>query len=117
MYKRHKIGRDGEDFAVYYLEEHGYKILQRNFACKLGEIDIIAFDGKTIVFFEIKSRTSSEYGLPAEAVNTKKIKHMLKTAQYYLYKNNLECNDIRIDVIEVFINKDKYRINHIKQIL
>ena len=117
MYKRHDTGKRGEDVAVEYLEKQGYKILERNFACKQGEIDIIAIDDKYTVFFEIKSRTNRKYGLPAEAVNDKKIKHILKTAMYYLYKNNKESTNIRIDVIEIFIEKETYSINHIKQIV
>lgn len=117
MYERHILGRKGEDEAVKYLEGQGYKIIERNFLCRQGEIDIIAVDKEYIVFVEIKARTNTNYGLPSESVTTRKIRHMLKAIQYYLYKRNLEGENIRIDVIEIYARKDKFDINHIKQII
>lgn len=117
MYERHILGREGENAAVDYLKQEGYKILERNFFCRQGEIDAIALDGNYIVFIEIKSRTSTEYGLPSEAVTKRKLEHMIKTIKYYLYIRNLENENIRIDVIEVYVKEGKYHINHIKQIV
>lgn len=117
MYERHVLGRRGEDAAVEYLESKGYKILERNFMCRQGEIDIIAVDEDYVVFVEIKSRTSTEYGLPSESVTEKKLKHMLKTASYYLYIKKLEKVNVRIDAIEVYVKEEEYVINHIKQIV
>lgn len=117
MYEKHILGRRGEDEAVKYLERIGYTILERNFLCRQGEIDIIALDKDYIVFLEIKARTSTEYGLPSESVTERKIKHMIKAIQYYLYKRHLEKANIRIDAIEVYVNGEKYNINHIKQII
>jgi len=84
MYLRHVLGKEGEDEAVKYLEKKGYRIIERNFLCRQGEIDIIALDKEYIVFVEIKTRTNTEYGLPSESVTEKKIKHMKKAIQYYL---------------------------------
>lgn len=117
MYARHIIGKKGEDEAVRYLERKGYRVIERNFLCRQGEIDIIALDKNYIVFVEIKARTSTEYGLPSESVTERKKKHMIKAIQYYLYKRNLENENIRIDVIEVYVKQDKYEMNHIKQII
>ena len=117
MYQKHIIGKFGEDEAAKYIEQNGYKILDRNFTCKRGEIDIIALDKKEIVFIEIKSRTNKEYGLPSEAVTNKKIKHILKAAEYYLYIRNLENEPVRIDVIEIFIQNNVVKINHLKQVV
>lgn len=117
MYERHILGRKGEEEAVKYLEGQGYKIIERNFFCRQGEIDIIALDKEYIVFVEIKARTSTDYGLPSEAVTGRKIKHMIKAIQYYLYKRNLEKANIRIDVIEMYAKGNKFNINHIKQII
>ena len=69
------------------------------------------------MFIEIKSRTSRAYGLPSESVTKTKIKHMIKTATYYLYIHHLENANIRIDVIEVYAKDGKYIINHLKQII
>ena len=112
-----KIGKFGEDEAVKYLEQKGYKISDRNFSCKRGEIDIIALDKNEIVFIEIKARISLKYGLPSEAVTKNKLKHIYKTAEYYLYTRNLLNENIRIDVIEVYIKNNQVIINHLKQVV
>lgn len=117
MYQRHVLGRKGEDIAVEYLKSKGYNILDRNFICRQGEIDVIALDKNYIVFIEIKSRTSTEYGLPSEAVTEQKLKHILKSAAYYLHIRNLENANVRIDAIEVYVQGEKYYINHIRQIV
>ena len=115
MYVNKETGKLGEDIAVHYLKQNGYVILDRNFECRQGEIDIIALDEKEIVFVEVKTRTSNKYGAPSEAVNKIKQKHMLQTIKYYLYIRNLSDEFIRIDVIEVYINNNVYKVNHIKQ--
>lgn len=117
MYERHVLGKQGEDMAVEYLQNNGYKILERNFFCKQGEIDVIALDKDYIVFIEIKTRSNTEFGLPSEAVTERKIKHILKTTKYYLYTRNLEDANIRIDAIEIYIRGKEHHINHIKQII
>ncbi len=117
MYINQEIGKLGEDIAVNYLKQKGYKILDRNFECRQGEIDIIALDKKEIVFIEVKTRTSNKYGAPSEAVNKIKQKHMLQTIKYYLYIRNLNDEFVRIDVIEVYIKDNVYKVNHIKKAL
>lgn len=113
--KKKRIGKLGEDLAVIYLKRIGYKILERNFRCRVGEVDIIAKDVEEIVFIEVKTRTNNTYGEPSEAVDYIKKEHIIKTANYYLYKNKLYNKSIRFDVIEVFLS-NKFHINHIKQI-
>ena len=117
MYINQEIGKLGEDIAVNYLKQKGYKILDRNFECRQGELDIIALDKKEIVFIEVKTRTSNRYGYPSEAVNKVKQKHMLQTIKYYLYIRNLNDKFVRIDVIEVHIRNNVYKVNHIKKAL
>lgn len=115
MYINKETGKLGEDIAEHFLKQNGYVILDRNFECRQGEIDIIALDKKEIVFIEVKTRTSNKYGAPSEAVNKIKQKHMLQTIKYYLYIRNLSDEFIRIDVMEVYINNNVYKVNHIKQ--
>ncbi|MDO5557274.1 MAG: YraN family protein [Clostridia bacterium] len=115
MYKRHEIGRIGEDLATEFLENKGYEIIKKNFECKQGEIDIIAKDKNEYVFIEVKTRTNGYYGKPVDAVDKIKRKHIYKSTEYYVFKNNLENEFIRIDVIQIFIRKNKVYINHIKQ--
>lgn len=117
MYQRHETGKLGEDLACKYLETKGYKIIERNFEARQGEIDIIAIDKKEIVFIEVKTRTNISYGKPAEAVDNKKQKHLIKTVEYYLYSRKLENEFVRLDVIEIYLYGNKYRVNHIKQII
>lgn len=114
MYERHEIGKIGENIATKYLEQIGYEILQRNFECKQGEIDIIAKDKEEIVFVEVKTRANMLYGKPKEAVDTIKQKHIYKSAEFYIYIKHLENLPVRIDVIEVYKKKEKYFLNHIK---
>lgn len=115
MYIKKEIGNFGENIAEHYLKQKEYIILDRNFECRQGEIDLIALDKKEIVFIEVKTRTSNKYGTPSEAVNKIKQKHMLQTIKYYLYIRNLSEEFIRIDVIEVYIKDNEYKVNHIKQ--
>ena len=118
MHFRQLIGKYGEDLACKYLEKNNYIILDRNFYCRQGEIDIIAMDltKKELVFFEVKTRSNFKYGNPADSVNSNKRSHLYKACEYYLYKNNIHRLFIRVDVIEVFFKPKSYEINHIKQI-
>lgn len=102
-----EIGRFGEDTASKYLEESGYTILDRNFKCKSGEIDIIARDGNYIVFVEVKTRSGSFYGTPGEAVNELKQHKIIKVSETYIMKRKLFNYDFRFDVIEIVIDKAK----------
>lgn len=115
MYYKQQIGRNGEDIATKYLMENGYKILERNFNCWQGEIDIIALDKQEIVFIEVKTRRNTRYGYAVEAVNDIKKKHLWKAVEYYVFSRNLQNEFIRIDVIEVYINRKDFNINHIKK--
>lgn len=117
MHVKNELGKTGEQIATEYVEKLGYKIIKRNFYCKQGEIDIIAQDNQEIVFIEVKTRSNIEFGKPSEAVNRAKLKHMYKTAQYFLYKSNFIKRFIRFDVIEVLIKDGKFNVNHIKQII
>ena len=113
MYQRHITGKEGEQEAVQYLKKKGYQILETNFFCQRGEIDIIALDKQELVFIEVKTRSNSHDGNPAEAVTRQKQKHIYKTAEYYLYVRNLEQEQIRIDVIEVYFSGQTHKIHHI----
>lgn len=114
MYQRHITGKIGEDIACQYLSKNNYKIIERNFNCRQGEIDIIAKDKNEIVFIEVKTRRNNSYGSPIDAITYYKQKHIIKSVQYYLYKEKLENSFVRIDVIEVYSKEEKYYVNHIK---
>lgn len=110
-----KIGKLGEDEACKYLENNNYSIISRNYFTMNGEIDIIAkSENNEYIFVEVKTRISQKYGTAASAVNYTKQKHIINTAKYYIYKNFLQNQNIRFDVIEVYINKRNILVNHIK---
>ena len=113
--KKKKLGYIGEQVATAYLVKNNYKILLRNFYTKKGEIDIIAEDKNEIVFIEVKTRSSTNYGKPVEAVNALKRKHFYNAAKFYLYKNRQFNRFVRFDVIEVLIKDGRFNVNHIKQ--
>ena len=115
MDNRKNTGNVGENIATRYLERLGYRILERNLRCKLGEIDIIAKDKDEIVFIEVKTRKILSYGDPADSVNEPKQKHIYKAAEYYLMINDKLDDFTRIDVIEVYLDDTGYKINHIKK--
>ena len=115
MYLYHELGKIGEDIASKYLSKNNYEIIERNFRCKQGEIDIIAKEKDEIVFIDVKTRSSVVCGRPSEAVDETKQKHIKKATKYYIYLNKLENYYIRIDVIEVYFKNNKFYINHIKQ--
>ena len=117
MYQRHIIGKYGEDVAIRFLEQKGYKIIERNFSCRQGELDIIARNNEYIVFIEVKTRSNFLYGTPIEAVGKNKQKHIFRVAKYYLHIHRLENHFVRFDVIEVFIDRGIAKVNHIKQVM
>ena len=105
-------GRAGEMIALKYLIDNKANILETNYRINSGEIDIIAKTENKIIFIEVKSRTSKDYGLACEAVDYKKIGKITSVAKHYLLTNNIKNCEIRFDVIEVYFNEEK--INHIE---
>lgn len=108
------VGLKGEDIAAKYLEKHKYKIIERNFACRFGEIDIIAQDGMFIVFIEVKRRKSLKFGRPCEAVDAIKQQTIVTCATYYLSMKALVGKPVRFDVVEILgeelnLIKDAFR--------
>lgn len=112
-----ELGKKGETVAAKFLEKQGYTIITKNFKCSYGEIDIIATDKNEIIFVEVKTRCSQKYGEAREAVDMTKKKHIKKAAMHYIYKHRLENEFIRFDVMEVYLKKDKFFINHVKNTL
>lgn len=109
-----KFGDAGEDLACRYLEKQGYEILERNkHYSKFCEIDIIAKYKKTVIFVEVKTRKTDNYGSPFEAITKNKYENIKKGVQFYLSENKIK--DYRIDVIGITL-KPEIRINHLKNI-
>lgn len=110
------LGKQGEEIAANYLKNKGFRVLERNFRCRLGEIDIVAAKGKCLVFVEVKTRNSLKYGMPCEAVTPQKLAHIAKTAQFYLLKNHIKQAEQRIDVIEILCIGEKAYIRHTENV-
>lgn len=112
-----QIGKYGENLAVGFLKKQGYEIIKTNFRCRFGEIDIIAKDGRTIVFVEVKTRKTLRFGMPSESVDFRKQFHMKRVAQYFIsYYLSHEDYTYRFDVVEILIDKksNATKINLIK---
>lgn len=100
------LGSSGEAIAAQYLSDNGYKIADRNFRFgKFGEIDIIARQGEYICFIEVKTRSGVLFGMPCESVNKKKQENIRKLAHIYLKSRNLKNENVRFDIVEVFVSK------------
>lgn len=109
-----KLGNTGENLAANFLENHGYKILEKNYRIRTAEIDIIAESGGVIVFVEVKTRSNIRHGLPAEAVNFRKQKKIIEAASVFL-QDEKYCNcACRFDVIEIISEGKFFRVNHIE---
>ncbi|QWR78163.1 YraN family protein [Candidatus Magnetomonas plexicatena] len=108
-----ETGKMGETLAVKFLKRSGYKILERNYRNKVGEIDIIAKVGDCIVFVEVKTRLSDAFGYPVEAVNAIKKQKIKGTALLYMKTFKTEPM-VRFDVISIMINGKENQIQHIK---
>jgi len=114
------FGSKGENKAIEYLLNQGYKILCQNYrAGRIGELDIIAKDGETLCFIEVKTRKSKYFGRPMESVDRRKLNHILKTIDYFVMENpHVNKYNMRIDVIEIFFDeRDEIKINHIENII
>lgn len=104
---KRKIGNLGEDAAENYLKQLGYAVIEKNFYYRHGEIDIIAKDGSTLVFVEVKSRRSERFGKPEESVTPKKQEMLRRTAEGYVESKNLTNIDCRFDVVSVLMRDGK----------
>lgn len=102
--KRLKFGREGEEVAVAFLKKNGYRILEKNFRAKFGEIDVIAEQNSTVVFIEVKARADHQYGHPFNAVTPSKQRKIIQVAQSYLAKHQLMENPARFDVVGLTVD-------------
>lgn len=112
--EKKEIGKKGEELAIRFLKKNGYRILKKNYVCKLGEMDIIARDKDTLVFIEVKTRTSNLFGPPQMAVNLSKQTKLSKVALNFLKENKIEDIKARFDVVAIEIRPDQDKIELIK---
>jgi putative endonuclease len=109
-----ELGRRGEALAVQYLKKNGYQLIQRNYICKMGEMDIIAKEKDTLVFVEVKARTSTAFGPPQLAVNPAKQRQLSKVALNFLKEKRLGDVKARFDVVAILLGRKGEEIELIK---
>ncbi len=103
MAENQRVGARGEHIAAGWLRNHGMQVLATNWRCRDGEIDIVAQDGSTLVIVEVKTRTSSRFGTPAEAVAGAKLRRLRRLAAHYLARCPQYFPAVRIDVVAVLL--------------
>ncbi|CAA9197002.1 YraN family protein [Flavobacterium collinsii] len=112
MAEHNELGKEGEDRAVEYLEQNGYKILDRNWTFQKAEIDIIAEKESILAVIEVKTRSSLDFGLPQDFVKPKKIQLLVKAVNAYINDREIDFT-IRFDIIAIHKNKETFAIEHI----
>jgi putative endonuclease len=95
------LGKEGERLAERYLQKKGYKLVERNYRCTAGELDLIVLDQRVVVFVEVKTRTGQGFGTPLEAVEFRKQRKIIRAAQFFLAVRGLQQRDARFDVVGV----------------
>ena len=116
--KRAATGTRGEQLAAEYLERAGLTILERNFRCRAGEIDLVAQDGTELVFVEVRTRAGNAFGTPEESITRRKQRKMAECAYSYLAEHPAADRAWRVDVIAVELDRDTVkRIDHYKHAL
>ena len=95
------LGKEGERVAEQYLKRKGYKLVERNYRCAAGEVDLIVLDRRVIVFVEVKTRTGHGFGTPLEAIQPRKQRKMMQAAQFFLSQKKLHQRDARFDVVGI----------------
>lgn len=106
------FGREAENFAVEYFTALGYQVIAKNFIAQKAEIDLILKHEDLIIIVEVKARKTNNFVLPEEAVNRKKKKLLIKAANDYILKNNIDA-EIRFDILALVKQNELWKINHI----
>jgi putative endonuclease len=112
--KKITTGKEGEKIAAAFLKKNGYRIIEINFRCPIGEIDIVAKEKDDLVFVEVKTRNSMELGYPEQAVGIRKQKKMSQLALWYLQKKKIADTNARFDVVAVTLIPEKNEVKLIK---
>lgn len=112
MAAHNELGKEGEDAACNYLQREGYRIIERNWRYHKYEIDIIAENNEYVVFLEVKTRTSAQWGNPEDFISRGQIKRIVEAADFYLREYDI-AKDARFDVIASIKTKDGFEIEHI----
>jgi len=112
--ERLRCGADGEALAAAFLRARGYAILARNFRCAAGEIDLVALDGRTIVFGEVRTRRGRAHGSALESVTPLKQRQVTRVAGHYLARHHLHAHPVRFDVVAVEVRGWMVTVAHVR---
>ena len=112
MGEHYELGKRGEEEAVKYLEQKGFFIMHRNWHSGRKELDIVARDGEEVVFIEVKTRRNTNFGLPEDAIDYKKIRHIVTSADAYIRRYAVDL-PIRFDIITIVGTEPPFEIGHI----
>ncbi len=112
--EKKELGKKGEEVALRFLKKRGYRIIEKNYVCKMGEMDVIAREKDTLAFVEVKTRTSTLFGPPQLAVNSSKQRQLSKVALYYLKEKRLEDVKARFDVVAILLGQKGEEIELIR---
>jgi len=108
------LGQEGERIAESYLRKKGYRVVERNYRCPVGELDLILLDRRVVVFVEVKTRSDDRFGAPLESVGPRKQKKMIKTALFFLTRHRLHNRDARFDVVGISYQGGEPMVEHIQ---
>ena len=115
MQAKDALGRRGEDLAADYLEHEGFRILERNYRCSQGEIDIVAAEHRTLVACEVKTRSGVGFGTPAEAVTRQKLRRLRRLTVHWAQQHHLTFDGLRVDVVGVLRSgSGEFSIEHLR---
>ncbi len=117
MAAKDELGRRGEDLAAHYLVEHGYRLLDRNWRCAAGEVDIVASHAGEVAFVEVKTRSSVRFGHPFEAISAAKLVRMRRVAALWCENSTHQIVRYRLDVIGIVLRPGRLEsIEHLKRV-
>ncbi len=108
------LGTEGERIAERYLKKKGFTILERNYRCPIGELDLIVLDRRVVVFVEVKTRSDGRFGSPLESVHRHKQERMTKAALFFLTRHRLHDREARFDVIGISFEDEKPVVEHLR---
>lgn len=112
--QKQSLGKEGERIAERYLKKKGYRLVERNYRCPAGELDLIALDRRVIVFVEVKTRSGDRFGVPLESVHQRKQQKMIKTALFFLSQHRLHHREARFDVLGISFSGLEPMVEHIE---
>lgn len=112
--QKKELGKRGEEIAIRFLKQKGYRIVEKNYSCKMGEMDIIAIEKDTLVFIEVKTRTSTTFGPPQLAVHSSKQSQLSKVALHFLKEKGIGEIRARFDVVAIILGPHGEEIELIK---